>query len=139
MIVPPPFVEVVRSKVWVKMAETERAPLMVTLQAPEPLQFPPQALKTKPAAGVAVRLTAVPAGYVAQPVPQLVPVGELAIVPLPVVTVVRSNVATNVAETALAVLIVTLQAPEPEQAPPHALNANPAEGACVSVTTVPVG
>ena len=55
----------------------------------------------------------------AHPAPQLVPVGALAIVPLPVIVVVRSKVGMKVAETERAALIVTLQALVPAQLPPQ--------------------
>ena len=53
-------------------------------QVPVPVQTP-QPAKVDPAAGVAVNVTSVPAGYAyEQTVPQLIPAGELARVPDPV-------------------------------------------------------
>jgi hypothetical protein len=58
---------------------------MVTTQAPVPLQAPPQPVKTKPDAGVGVRVTCVPLLKLAlQVAPQLMPAGELVTAPLPV-------------------------------------------------------
>jgi len=45
--------------------------------------------------------------------------------------------ASNVAVTEAAALKVTLQAPVPEQAPPHPLNLDPVPGVAVNCTTVP--
>jgi hypothetical protein len=44
----------------VKLALTELAALIDTLQAPVPEQLPPHPEKVEPAAGVAVRFTTVP-------------------------------------------------------------------------------
>ena len=59
-MMPLPIVVVVRLKVWTKVAETDLAASIVTLQAPDPEQAPPHAVKRKPAAGTGVRFTAVP-------------------------------------------------------------------------------
>ena len=68
-----------------KVAVTVRAALIVTLQEPVPEQPPPlQPVNVEPAAGVAVRMTAVPpAKAAAQSKPQAMPAGALAIVPAP--------------------------------------------------------
>ncbi|OHC91541.1 MAG: hypothetical protein A3J99_04270 [Sideroxydans sp. RIFOXYD2_FULL_59_7] len=59
--------------------------LMTTTHEPVPEQDPDQPLKTEPVAGVAVRVTEVPSSKPAeQVVPQSIPVGEEATVPLPV-------------------------------------------------------
>ena len=69
----------------VKVAVTARAVLMVTLQAPVPVQLPFQPVKVAPAAGAAVKLTVVPLVNEAEQVaPQLMPAGVLVTVPLPV-------------------------------------------------------
>ena len=66
-------------------ADTKVLPAMVTLHAPVPLQAPPQPVNVMPDAAVAVRVKAVPAEKVAEQVcPQLMPAGELVMVPLPV-------------------------------------------------------
>ena len=61
------------------------AALSVTVQVPVPEQPPPlQPLKVEPAAGAAVRVTAVPLEYAtAQVAPQEMPVGLLVTVPIP--------------------------------------------------------
>src|SRR5439155_6091994 len=69
-----------------KVAVTVVAALRVTVQVPVPEQPPPlQPVKVEPAAGVAVRVTAVPLAKLTEQVaPQLIPTGELVTVPLPV-------------------------------------------------------
>jgi hypothetical protein len=58
---------------------------MVTLQVDVPLQAPVQPAKVELAAGVGVSVTAVPAGKLAvHVVPQLMPAGVLAMLPVPV-------------------------------------------------------
>lgn len=57
---------------------------MASAQVELPEQSPDQPAKVDPAAGVAVRTTLVPEAKVAEHVvPQLMPVGELATVPVP--------------------------------------------------------
>jgi len=62
-------------------------PVRVTVQVVVPLQAPPQALSTCPAAGVAVNVTAVPLGNDALQTlvvpPQSTPAGVLVTLPLP--------------------------------------------------------
>ena len=66
-----------------KAAVTLWSPLIVTEHDP-PAQAPLQAVKLAPAAGVAVRVTAVPLMYCAEHVPgQLMPAGSLVTVPAP--------------------------------------------------------
>jgi hypothetical protein len=73
-----------------KAADTVDAPLTVTWQVPVPLQAPPQPEKVRPVPGVSVRVTWVLAAKVAlQVVGQLMPVGLLLTVPLPVNCTVR--------------------------------------------------
>src|SRR5439155_24583708 len=68
----------------VNVAVTARAALMVTLQAPIPVQLPLQPVKVEPAAGAAGRLAAVPLVNEAEQVaPHEMPVGVLVTVPLP--------------------------------------------------------
>jgi hypothetical protein len=58
---------------------------MVTLQVDVPLQAPVQPAKVELAAGVGVSVTAVPAAKLAaHVVPQLMPAGVLAMLPVPV-------------------------------------------------------
>jgi len=72
-------------EVELKFALTDFAASMVTLQAPVPLQAPLQPANVKPESGVAVKLTTVPlAKFAEHVVPQEIPDGELATVPVPV-------------------------------------------------------
>ncbi len=122
-----------------KVAVTFWAALMVTLQAPVPLQAPPQPLNTDPAAGVAARLTTVPELYGAEQVaPQLMPAGELVTVPDPVPSgpTVNVNSGTKVAVTVVAEFTVTVQVPVPVQAPPQPVKAEPTMAAAFRVTVV---
>src|SRR5438552_1416454 len=84
---PVPALLTVSVNVWsVNVAVTVVAAERVTVQAPVPEHPPPlQLLKVEPAAGVAVRVTAVPLVKLAEQVaPQLIPAGALVTVPLPV-------------------------------------------------------
>src|SRR5207247_4051350 len=127
-----------------KVAVTVVAAKTVTVQAPVPEQPPPlQPLKVEPAAAVAVSVTAVPLGKLAEQVaPQLIPAGELVTVPLPVpaLETVRVKVCgVKVAVTVVAAESVTVQAPVPEQPLPlQPPKVEPAAGAAVSVTAVPL-
>src|SRR5262245_66505469 len=63
-----------------KVAVTDIAALIVTVQVPVPVQAPLQPVKVAPAAGVAVSVTAVPLLKAAEHVaPQLMPAGGLVI------------------------------------------------------------
>ena len=65
------------------------------------------------------------------------PDGELVTVPSPVLETVRVEVlSVNVAVTDLAAVMVTWQAPVPEQAPLHPVKVEPVEAVAVRVTTV---
>src|SRR5439155_981985 len=128
----------------VKVAVTPWAAVTVTVQVPAPVQAPPlQPVKVEPAAGVAVKLTAVPlvkeAAHVA---PQAMPAGALVTVPLPVpdlVTVSVKQLCMKVAVTGAAAFIVTVQGPVPVQPPPlQPVNVDPAAGVAVSVTAAPL-
>jgi hypothetical protein len=68
-----------------KVAVTDCAAFMVTLQAPAPVQAPLQPAKVAPAAAVAVNVTTVPLlKFALQVTGQLMPAGLLLTVPLPV-------------------------------------------------------
>ena len=118
---------------------------MVTVQEPVPVQPPPlQPENVEPAAGTAVKVTAVPlVKPVEQVVPQEMPAGALTTLPLPVpdcVTVSAKDDCTKLAVTAVAALIVTVQGPVPVQLPPlQPKNVEPAAGVAVRVTAVPLG
>ena len=72
----------------VNVAVTVTGVLPVNVQGSVPVHPPPlQPLKTDPAAGAALSVIIVPAGYVAEhAAPQLIPVGLLLTVPAPVPT-----------------------------------------------------
>src|SRR5438034_5478563 len=142
---PVPALETVSVKICrVKVAVTVVAALRVTVQAPGPEQPPPlQPLKVEPAAGAAVSVTAVPLVKLAvQVAPQVMPAGLLVTVPAPVPALETVSVKAcraNAAVTMVAALRVTVQAPGPEQPPPlQPLKVEPAAGAAVSVTAVPL-
>jgi hypothetical protein len=68
-----------------KFALTDFAASIMTLQPPVPLQAPLQPANVEPESGVAVKLTTVPlAKFAEHVVPQEIPDGELATVPVPV-------------------------------------------------------
>jgi hypothetical protein len=72
-------------EVELKFALTDFAASMVTLHAPVPLHAPLQPANVEPESGVAVKLTTVPlAKFAEHVVPQEIPAGELATVPVPV-------------------------------------------------------
>src|SRR6267378_2417602 len=98
-----------------------------------PVQPPPlQPAKVEPAAGVAVKVTAVPTVNEAeQAAPQEIPEGALVTVPLPVpvlVTLRAKDCWTNPAVTLVAAVSVTVQVPVPEQPPPVQPTVGPPEG-----------
>src|SRR5204863_623561 len=142
---PVPALLTVSVNVWsVNVAVTVVAAESVTVQAPVPEHPPPlQLLKVEPAAGVAVRVTAVPLVKLAEQVaPQLIPAGALVTVPLPVpalLTVSAKVGRAKVAVTVVAALRVTVQVPVPEHPPPaQPVKVEPAAAVAVSVTAVPL-
>src|SRR5262245_12108631 len=95
----------------VKVAVTEVAAFTVTEQVPVPEHAPLQPANEEPAAGVAVRVIAVPGVTDCEHVvPQLMPAGLLVIVPEPAPLLVTDSVTgsrLNVAVTEVAALTVT--------------------------------
>ena len=72
------------------VAVTDSAAFVATVQAPLPLQAPPQLLKAQPPAGVGVKVTCDPPVKTWLQVDgQLMPAGLLATVPLPLTLTVR--------------------------------------------------
>jgi hypothetical protein len=68
--------------IWVKVAVALLLASIIRLQAPVPLQAPPQPWKLQPLIGVAVKVTAVPELKLAlQVAPQSIPAGELVTLP----------------------------------------------------------
>src|SRR5439155_877277 len=119
-----------------KVAVTDAAAFSVTVQVLVPVQAPLQPEKKKPVPGAAVRVTTVPVVNEAEHVPpQEIPAGELVTVPVPaLVTVSAKDGNAKVAVTARAALIVRMQV----VLAPVQLAVQPAPGAAVSVTIVPV-
>jgi hypothetical protein len=76
------------------VAVTEVAALIVMVHVPVPVQPPPlQPVKVEPAPGVAVSVTAVPLGNVAEHVvPHETPAGALVTVPVPALLTVSAKV-----------------------------------------------
>src|SRR5438094_7936356 len=102
------------------VALTVVAALTVTVQVPVPTQPPPlQPAKVEPAAGAAVKVTAVPLANAAEQVaPQETPAGALVTVPLPapaLLTVSAHALHAELPISEVAALIVTVQVPAPEQ------------------------
>jgi hypothetical protein len=124
-----------------KFATTARFAFRVTVQEPVPAQAPLQPVNAEPAAGVAARVTTVPAlNDVEQLVPQLIPAGVLVTVPVPVPDLLTFivSVGTNVAETATSEVKVTVQEPVPEQAAPlQPANTDPGAATAVRAIAVP--
>jgi hypothetical protein len=92
--VPLPDLVTVRLTVWsAKVAVTERAALIVTVQVPVPVQAPLQPVKVESVVGAAVKVTTVPAVNEAeQVVPQEMPARLLVTVPLPAPALVTVSV-----------------------------------------------
>jgi hypothetical protein len=127
------------------VAVTLWAALIVTVQVLVVLEQPPplQPVNNEPAAGAAVKVTAVPLVNEAEhAVPQEMPVGVLVTVPVPVPDFVIESAKdgnVNVAVTEAAVFIVTAHVPVPVQPPPlQPVNVEPAAGVAVNVTAVPL-
>ena len=126
----------------VNVAVTVVSAVRVTTHVPVPLHPPPDhPLKVEPASGVADSVTGVPfAKLVEQVAPQVIPVGALETEPVPVPTLetVRvRGISVNVAVTGVFEVSVMMHVPVPLQPPPdHPVNAEPASGVAVSVTTV---
>jgi hypothetical protein len=126
------------------VAVTLRAAVMLTVQVVVlPVQSPDQLVNVDPAPGAAVRVTDVPLLKDAEHVePQLIPAGELVTEPEPVPASATDRVCCtipNVAVTLRAAVMLTVQVvDEPEQAPDQEVNVEPAAGAAVRVTDVPL-
>jgi len=101
--VPVPALVKVRAKVGsVKVAVTDLAALMVTMQEPVPVHAPLQPVNVEPTAAVAVRVTDAPLVKPNEQVaPQVIPAGELVTVPLPVPALTSVIVAVVLAQATL--------------------------------------
>jgi hypothetical protein len=139
---PVPDLVTLRGKVCsAKVAVTERAALIVTVQVPVPVQAPLQPVNVEPVAGAAVKAITVPLENEAEHVaPQEMPAGVLVTVPAPLPDLVTVRVkvfSAKVAVTERAALIVTVQVLVPVQAPLQPVKVEPVAGAAVKVTMVP--
>ena len=140
--IPLPALLTVRMKLCkVKLALALFAASIVTVQAPVPVQAPLQPVKVEPVAGVAVSVTAVVYPKVPlQVLPQLMPAGVLATVPVPVpagLTVSVNVWSVKLAVTLWGVVMVTVQGPVPVQSPLQPIKVEPVDAVAVSVTAVP--
>lgn len=139
----PAAVTVSVADVELKVAVTEVLAFKVTVQVFVPVQPPDHPAKLEPVAGVAVRVTAVPALKLAEHVvPQLMPLGLLVTVPLPVPARVTlklgcAGAVPKVAVTVVFAVSLTVQVLVPEHDPPHPVKLEPELGVAVSVTEVP--
>jgi hypothetical protein len=120
-----------------------RATVIDSVQPPGPEHAPLQPANVEPEAAVALSATEVPlAKFAVQLLPQLMPVGLDVTVPLPVPARVTASAKLeeplNVAVTARAAVIDTVQVPVPEHAPLQPANDEPLEAAAVSVTEAPL-
>lgn len=125
------------------VAVTDRATVIVTLQAPAPAQAPLHPAKVDPLAAAALKVTLAPLSKAAlQVLPQSIPTGDDVTVPLPVPALLTSSarvvaeLSSKVAVTALAPSMVTVQAPVPEHGPLHPTKVDPFAAAAFKVTLV---
>jgi hypothetical protein len=125
-----------------KVAVTDCAAFILTLQAPVPEHAPLHPAKVDPAFAVAVKATVVPLLKFALHVTvQLIPEGALVTEPEPLPDKATNSgkvTVLNVAVTDCAAFMVTLQAPAPVQAPLQPAKVEPAAAVAVNVTTVPL-
>ena len=139
VIVPPELLEA-------KLATAVVAALAVKLQLPVPVQGPLQPVNVEPLAGVAVRLTAVPAAtltvcVVVHVLPQARPLTLLVTLPDPVPCLDTATLTEapeldkeNWALTDRACVMLTEQVPEPLHAPLQPVKTEPLLGVAVRVT-----
>ena len=129
-----------RGRMAVNTAVTAVSAFTVARHVPVPLQAPVQPSKVEPAAGVAVRVTAVPNGKArVQVAPHVMPAGLLVTAPVPVplrATVSTGLIAEKAAPAAVAAVMVREQVPVPLHAPVQPVKVEPAAGVAVSVTAV---
>jgi hypothetical protein len=140
--VPVPLFATVKEKVWrVKVAVTDLAASIVTMQLPVPVHPPDHPVKLESKEGVAVSVTVAPLlNEEEQVMPQLIPAGLLSTVPVPVPAFVTERLKVcklKVAVTDLAASMVTAHVPVPVQAPLQPAKLELAEGVAVNVTEAP--
>jgi hypothetical protein len=125
-----------------KVAVTEVFCVRVTWHEPLPLHAPLHPVNVEPAAGAAVKITAVPwLKFALHNVPQLIPAGLLVTDPEPVPprVKIKLNVGSelNTAVKEVWVVSVTVQVPVPEHAPPQPTKVEPALGIADRVILLP--
>jgi hypothetical protein len=125
------------------VAMTDVAVVSERVHVDVPVQAPDQPANFEPVAGVAVSVTCVPLPKLSVHVaPQLIPAGELVIVPVPVPVLAICTVSwiatANVAVTEALAVGVTEHIPVPLQAPDQPVNMEPVLGVAVSVMGVPL-
>jgi hypothetical protein len=125
-----------------KLAVTELAEPMVTVQGPFPLHAPDQPVNVDVPPGAAVSVTTVPLAKLKEHVgPQLIPEGDEVTVPSPVPVLATFNpfwTTLKLAVTELAAFMVTVHGPIPLHAPVHPVNVDAPSAAGVRVTMAPV-
>jgi hypothetical protein len=140
---PVPFLLTARPN-WItlKLADTDSAVSMVTVQGPFPLHAPDQPVNVDVPPGAAVSVTTVPLAKLKEHVgPQLIPEGDEVTVPSPVPVLATFNpfwTTLKLAVTELAAFMVTVHGPIPLHAPVHPVNVDAPSAAGVRVTMAPV-
>src|SRR6516162_4482550 len=142
MPLPSPFFDTVSVSWGAKLAVTERAMSIVTVQVDcFPVQAPDHSVNAEPEAAVAVSVTEVPVGNgVEQTDPQSIPMGSLVTVPAPPpasVTVSRWSGPLKLASTDTFAFTCTTQGPVPVQAPAQPVKVESMPAVAVRVTEVP--
>jgi len=137
----PAFPTVSANTFFVKVAVTDLAAAIETVQAPVPEHAPVQPVKIESEVGVAASETEVPAlKFSTQVLPQDMPAGVDVTVPLPFPvfpTVSANTFFVKVAVTDFAAVIETVQAPVPEHAPVQPVKIESEVGVAARETDVP--
>lgn len=140
MPAPAPAFVTVSTGLSLKVAVTALAAPIVTRHVDVPAHAPDQPAKIELAVAVAVSVTTVPVENAwVQSAGHTMPAGELRTVPppFPAFVTVNTRPGLKVAVTDFDELIVTWHVDVPAHAPDHRMNADPAAGVAVSVTTCP--
>lgn len=123
-----------------KVAVTDLLAVRFNTQLAVPVHAPLHPVKVEPTSGVAVRVTVVPWGKVAEHVaPQSMPAGLLVTVPepVPVLPTVTVRTISKVAVTVVSALIAKVHVPVPVQPPPlHPVKVELAPAVAVRITDV---
>lgn len=142
MVPAPIFVTASEIEVIEKVAVTERACVMETVQVVAvPLQAPDHPEKVEPVLGVAESVTEAPTTYGAlQLAPQLIPDGLEVTTPVPVpdLATVKVNAGANVAEIVVSDISEMAHVGEELHGLPHPVKTEPSKAAAVKVTVKPL-